>query len=185
MISDFLTSTAGLIGAISIIMAAIFGFIRFLRQIYDKVSHVYSELTPNGGGSIKDSINRIEAMQVGGLQLTGKAFWISDPSGKCTFASVRLAAMMGISPGQMLGYGWVSAVSYEDREKCREEWDRAVRDTREFHMRYSYTHPDGQRVYVVGHAIPVVHSVTKQVVGMIGWAERDDQVGNIRKEESL
>lgn len=170
-IQDFLSSAAGIATSVVTIGALLIAVARWAHAIWKKVSHIYDELTPNGGGSIKDVVNRIEALQLASLQLTGKAYWLSDPDGKCTYASTRLAALMGFHADQALGWGWVSAVALECREPVRLEWCSAVKDRREFHMKYVYVHPDGSRVPVTGHAIPVIHAQTRVVVGMIGWAD--------------
>ncbi len=152
-----------------------------------KIDQVVKEVTTNGGGSIKDAVlrleeaqnktqsatTRIEATQTAAMQLTGKAFWRSNPEGACTFASVNLSRLTGATPEQMQGAGWVSYVKKEDRASVKTEWDNAVKDQREFHMKYAYVHSDGQLVHVVGHAVPVLDDTTKTLVGMIGWAELD------------
>lgn len=176
-ISDALNTTAGVIGALAVILGAVAGIFRFTRKIYQRVTFIYDELRPNGGGSIRDAINRIEAQQVAFLHLTGKAYWLSDPDGRCKFASTRLAAIMGVAPNQVLGFGWVSSVAPEHRVPVRLEWESAVRDRREFHSEYAYVHPDGTRVQVKGHAIPVIHAQTEAMVGMIGWAEPEWEDG--------
>ena len=168
---EWLTTTAGIITAVSVITAAGIGVFKFMKSVGKALAYIQAELVPNGGGSLRDAINRIEALQLAGLQLTGKAYWLSNPAGECTFASVKLATLMGKTPDQILGWGWVSAVALDDREKCRKEWDAAVKDHREFHLKYSYVHEDGTKVGVVGHAIPVIHAQTKAIIGMIGWAE--------------
>lgn len=166
----WLQTTAGLLTTSTAVIVAIAGVYRWGSKIYCKVARIYDELTPNGGGSIKDAINRIEAMQLAGLQLTGKAHWISDPEGKCTFASTKLANLMGVHPEQVMGWGWVSSVAPQFRASVKEEWIQAVKDRREFHATYAYQHSDGKLVPVTGHAIPVIHAQTRAVVGMIGWA---------------
>lgn len=175
--ANWLQTTAGILTAAGVVAGAIAAIVRFawgayrkLNSLMAKVDVVYAEVTPNGGGSIKDAIVRMEAMQLAALQLTGKAYWLSAPDGRCTFASNKLAMMMGLTPDQIQGWGWVSAVAPEYRRPCKEEWMAAVSDQREFHMDYEYVRPDGSRLPVTGHAIPCIHAQTKQTVGMIGYA---------------
>lgn len=170
-ITDWVSNSAALITGAAIIVAAFAGAYRKAVIVSRKLTAIHSELVPNGGSSLRDAINRIEALQMTSLSLTGKAYWISSTDGRCTFASVRLASIMGITPDQVIGWGWVSAVASEHREPCRKEWDASVRDLREFHMKYDYIHPDGTRVSVFATAIPIIHAQTKAFVGMLGWAE--------------
>lgn len=163
-ITDWASNSAALITGISVVVAACIG-------AYRKVAAIHAELVPNGGSSLRDAINRIEAVQVTGLAMTGKAHWISGVDGRCVFASVRLASIMGVTTSQLLGYGWVSSISPEFREPCRKEWDAAVKDMREFHMVYDYIRPDGSKVTVAGTAVPLVHAQTGSFYGMLGWAD--------------
>lgn len=48
-------TTLGLIATIIAIMGGVTGLVRWL------VKHYLSELKPNGGGSVKDQVNRLEA----------------------------------------------------------------------------------------------------------------------------
>lgn len=170
-VQEFLSSAVGIATSLVTLTALFLAVIKWGHSMWRKVSHIYNELTPNGGGSIKDAINRIEALQMASLQLTGKAYWLSDPDGKCTYASTRLAVLMGSHPNQIMDWGWISFIASEYRDAVREEWISAVSDRREFHMKYAYIHQDGTKVPILGHAIPVIHAQTKVVVGMIGWAE--------------
>lgn len=170
-ITNWVTQSASLITGGAVLLAAAVAFYRKAMSVSRKLTQIHAELIPNGGSSLRDAINRIEALQLTSLSLTGKAYWISAKDGQCTFASVRLASMMGMTPEQVEGWGWVTAVSPECRDACRKEWDGAVKDLREFHMDYVFVHPDGVRVQVRGHAIPIIHAQSKQFVGMLGWAE--------------
>jgi len=146
---------------------------RAMRKNYNAINAVLDELRPNGGSSLRDAINRIESFQISALTLTGKAYWISDPDGKCSYASPQLATMQGVHPEQVLGWGWVSQIAPQDREQVRLRWDSAVKDQREFHESYRFIWPDGTLLPVRGHAIPIIHAQSKKVMGMIGWAERE------------
>ena len=170
-VTDWVSNSAALITGAAVIVAGIAAFYRKAVSVSKKLAAIHDELVPNGGSSLRDAVNRIEALQITALALTGKAHWISGPDGHCTFASVRLAGLMGLTPEQVEGWGWVTAVAPEYREACRKEWDNAVKDLREFHMKYEYVRPDGGRVAVTGHAIPIIHAQTKVFVGMLGWAE--------------
>jgi PAS domain S-box-containing protein len=170
-LTDWISNSAALITGSAVIVAAFVGAYRKALIVSKKLAAIHDELVPNGGSSLRDAINRIEALQITALALTGKAHWISGPDGHCTFASVRLAGLMGLTPEQVEGWGWVTAVAPEYREACRREWDNAVKDLREFHMKYEYIRPNGERVPISGHAIPIVHAQTKAFVGMLGWAE--------------
>lgn len=178
---EFLQSTAGVITSGSIILGAIIGVWRFMSKAWKQVTAIHAQLIPNGGSSLRDAVDkaldgldRVEAMQRASMQLLDKAYWYSDPEGKCEFASDKLATIMGVPHDHILGYGWVSSVAEEYRVPCRQEWDSAVADVREFRMDYGYVRPDGSTVLVKGFATPVIHPRNKTCIGMIGWVELRD-----------
>lgn len=133
-----------------------------------QVQALSAEFKPNGGSSIKDQLNRIEALTKISLRLTDKAYWISDASGQCMEASPALAALMGLTPEQIQGHGWVNAISASCRREVEEAWESAVREQREFHLDYEYTTPQGLIVPITAHSIPIRSG--GKVTGYVGWA---------------
>lgn len=156
-------------------------------SVKTSVAKVEAESSFNGGASQKDlvlgiknelttailTLGKIEASLLVAMQLTGKAFWRSGASGECTYASVRLSQMMGATPDQILGFGWVSYVDSQYREPVSLEWISSVKDKREFHKKYAYIHEDGSTISVIGHAIPILDK-HGSLVELIGWADPVD-----------
>lgn len=170
-LAEWLDTTAGIITTTTVVVTALTWVVKRGLRVYKWISHIYDELTPNGGGSIKDAIQRIDALLMASMNLSGKAFWLSDPEGNCTFASLRLAQLMGGHPSQILGMGWVSFIDPADREECRKEWDAAVKDSRDFNYRVNYVTSTNKLVPVKIQAVPVKHAQSGKIVGMIGWSE--------------
>jgi len=201
IVNDWINSTSSLIGGTIVIASGFIAVMRWAHRgfksvvrvgekidaIEKKVDKVVIEIATNGGTtSIKDvvgilktgqvemfaAINRIEAMYLASLEMTGKAYWLSDPDGRCSYASPKLAHMMGTIPEKIIGWGWASYVDPKDADRVKRRWDLAVAEQREFKEDYGYVHEDGTVIQITGRAIPVIHAQTKRAIGMIGWAEQ-------------
>lgn len=101
------------------------------------------------------------------LDISGLAFWESDPDGKTVFASSRLAEIVGLGPQAILGNGWVATLHPDDRERVFREWQAAVAQRRFFALKYRFQHLDGQIVSVWGKGLPL-YGATGQVNGFVG-----------------
>ena len=199
-IAEWVNSTQALVTGVTVLIGGCLAVFRFARKgfmavagvgdrieaISNKLDKVVAEVTPNGGGSMKDAVGnlvdgqmsmtkavkRIEATQTATMQLTDKAFWRSNPDGFCTFASPRLCKLVGVDASAILEMAWVSLVKQSDRASVKIEWDNAVKDQRPFEMPYSYF-VNGKEIPIIGRAFPVF-DIDHELVGMIGWAELEN-----------
>jgi PAS domain S-box-containing protein len=139
---------------------------RRVKQAIERIDYVYGELSPNGGGSVKDKINQLSrdvAVLRGGLSfsltLNPHCIFEADPDGHCTFANVALCNLFGLSQEEMLGRGWLSALDgSEARERAWDTWDSCVSKHIPYLDRYQIRNArTGERIWVRAHAIPAGH----------------------------
>lgn len=91
------------------------------------------------------------------LDISGLAFWESDPAGNTVYASSHLAELVGLTPQAILGNGWVTTLHPDDRERVFREWQSAVSQQRFFALKYRFQHLDGRVVTVWGKGLPLQH----------------------------
>ena len=119
------------------------------------VNLVVTELSPNGGASIRDSLNRIELRQV--LQEQRQKAILSDMSvgvfetddeGEFTWVNRKYLRMTGRAPDEVKGSGWINTVAHRDRGRIALAWKKAINEGREFEEEFMMITPDNDRVQV-------------------------------------
>lgn len=126
-----------------------------LACVAGKLDYVVSELLPNGGSSIRDSLNRIESRQV--LQDQRQRAILSDMSvgvfetdefGQCIWVNRKYLRMTGRTLAEVSGSGWANILADEDRVRVVAGWTAAINEQREFEMEYRIVSPDGKKTKV-------------------------------------
>ena len=126
-----------------------------IGALSEQVRFVVDELRPNGGASIRDSLNRIEIRQV--LQEQRQKAILSDMSvgvfetdmdGEFVWVNRKYLRMTGRTPSEVKGSGWINTVAERDRERVKTEWDDAMEENREFESRFLLITPDDDRIEV-------------------------------------
>lgn len=136
---------------------------RRMQDALLKLDRVLKEVLPNGGSSLRDSINRVEKNitliesnvnaindKVESLEDTHRialnmqqiAFWISGKQGEITYASPSMCKLVKRVESEMLGNGWVSCISHEDTKRISEAWEASVEEDRTFDEIYTFTSGD-------------------------------------------
>ena len=76
-------------------------------------------------------------------------------------------AIMGVSPEQALGSGWIPHLHPEDRDRIRAEWERAVAAEAPMVLEYRVEHPDGGTIWLCERAV-VERDGARRAVGYVG-----------------
>ena len=149
-----------------------------IPQMREQLSVISKEIRPNGGSSIRDVVDRIEARQIirdqtneAQMSAIGLAYWRSDAEGRCTYASPSLCRMLGTNEAGIKGNNWASLIHPDDRAAVSDEWQRSGEENRVFNMTYRFVREDnGETITVRGHATPLINSKTGDVEGFWGHA---------------
>lgn len=104
----------------------------------DKIEHMYQELTPNGGSSLKDSIDRMENSLILSTERfkatnanSHSAMFETDADGNCIWVNRTYCRLTQRTPDQLMGKGWVNAICPAVREVTVGEFEKSVRENRE------------------------------------------------------
>lgn len=146
-----------------------------LPQIEKDLDGIKAELKPNCGMSLRDVINRIEkslliekharhAMSMA----VDVAMFETDEFGKCTWVNHTYTDITGMTTDEALGFGWVSSIYEEDRDRVSEEWKDVVEEKRSFHMKYRMINIKDEKVTSVKcDSFPIANEVGN-LVGHVG-----------------
>ena len=134
-------------------------------QAIEKIDKIFDEITPNGGTSMKDKIDKIDdnlhlwqEIQLAMAADTKAALFRTDSEGNCVWVNRTYTKIVGRSFSEILGHGWQNVISQEDREKVVAEWYKSVEENREFSMDYNFETPDGEKTLVKGRGYKLVNS---------------------------
>lgn len=117
-----------------------------IELLNKKLDLICKELTPNGGSSLKDKINKIEAEIKKNTSVTESIFnrqrWIfntnpipvfeADKDGNFTWANNSYLTLTGFSIENVIKKGWINSLHEKDREDFLVSWYHAVKDSRNF-----------------------------------------------------
>lgn len=149
---------------------------------YDTCTYISKEIKPNGGSSMKDSVEglklsidavlatvvRLDQRQISFAHQSEKGIFESDLNGDCIFVNRAYCRITGRSPDEAFGKGWKAFISYEDREAVIEEWYACVKERRDFIMTFNFVKPDLVKVKVNCHAY-VLRDLKGTTIGYMGY----------------
>jgi len=107
------------------------------------IEKIEEEFKPNGGGSLRDAINRIEnsllleqqtrrvmsmALEVAIIESNADGFYL--------WVNQAFTNISGLTPTDAKNYGWVTAIDPKEREAVTAEWELAIKQKRTFQMEY-------------------------------------------------
>lgn len=122
----------------------------------EKIEKIIStELTTNGGMSLKDAIIDTRAL-LAAMDGKFRAFvsttemvgWESDKDGNCIWVSPKMVAILGRPPEDIYGQCWRSILHPEDRQRVVQEWQDSISNQRSFTMAYRWISGNGDVIPV-------------------------------------
>lgn len=161
--------------------SAIIGFVYYCySRLYNLAHKIYLEFSPNGGSSLKDQINRLESFFKASLRMHGKLFWIFDKKGKCIDVSEQLCVLLGKTPTQIYGDGWINSIDKKDSARIIQQWTLSIERQIEFNEDYSLVSSTNEVVKIKSHRIPMFINKNSEyeLIGYLGWI---DIIKNLEK----
>lgn len=180
---DQLEQFAKIVGSIGVIVAAtaaawkkgikpFWNFASNVSNIFEGLDAIKYQLVPNGGGSIRDAIDRIEARQIIHEQRykmlymdSPFAIFETDAEGNSIHVNRTYCRWTGRSAEELQGNGWLNILAPESRSAVFKEWETAMEQSREFSMEYSIIAIAGSRIAVRCNAFPMFDSKQR----LCGW----------------
>lgn len=105
------------------------------------------------------------------INLHGDAIYVCEPDGSNVWVSYALAELFGLSPAQMLGNGWASAIDHTERQQAVQRWIESVSSGTPYQDEYTilvrggrrrvrtqafrHVNEDGDVVLYVGYVTPL------------------------------
>jgi len=165
----------------------LFLYVQEDKVLHQKLEVIMRELFPNGGGSFRDAIDRIEIRQLLSEQRQRVFFQDlnlsiceTNAAGECIWVNRTFARLTGRLPSELLKFNWVNAIVPEDRDRVLKEWMAAVEQGREFVAHYKVLHSTGTDIPVYARTFPL-YGIEKSVggkftniIGHIGLITIDD-----------
>lgn len=150
-----------------------------------KIDKIYSELSPNGGASIRDAVNRIEIRLVAVeqrqnlyLMESPQGIFETDASGRVISVNRTYCRMTGRTERELFGMNWVNAILPEDRDRVMTNWESSVEECMEFICKFNMIHSDNQIFTVSTIAYPMENQVTGEIIGWMGTVNKISPVDN-------
>jgi PAS domain-containing protein len=126
------------------------------------LKRIEAEFRPNGGGSIRDSLVRLErdieriySIKRVMIDLSSAAVFETDSAGQCIWASVNYMELVERPWVDIKGDGWTIVIHQDDRDKVFAEWNKVVGRGGRFEMAYRYVTRTGQSIPVQVVAVPI------------------------------
>lgn len=167
-------SNANNLTALLIALGVIISFFYWCyARLYNLANKIYLEFSPNGGSSLKDQINRLESFFKASLRMHGKLFWIFDKNGKCIDVSEELCVLLGKSPNQIYGDGWINTIDKKDSTRVLEQWVLSTDRKIEFNEEYSLISSTHDLIKIRSHRIPMFVNKNHEydLIGYLGWID--------------
>jgi PAS domain S-box-containing protein len=142
-----------------------------------KIEKIYEQVTPNGGSSFRDAVDRIEVITVGLEQKlsaymmdTRHGIFETDDKGNYIWVNRTYCRMLGKRESEMLGKSWVNCVHEDERDRVLKSWNYALENTIEFNLIFKMVTNDGVILPVHAHANPMTNG-KKVLIGYLGIIE--------------
>jgi PAS domain S-box-containing protein len=145
------------------------------EHITEKLDTIMLQLVPNGGTSIRDSLDRIEDKQhfFGSFLKTqlnthAKGMFETNAAGQWTWVNRPHSRLTGFQPGEVMGDGWINVVAPECRSRVEAKWEAAIEAGREFDENVWYIKTDKTTRYLVNVHAYIIENRDNSVGGYIG-----------------
>ncbi|MDP4025312.1 PAS domain-containing protein [Methylobacterium sp. NEAU 140] len=94
--------------------------------------------------------------------------FVTDANGRATFVSRDWEELTGQTLQEVVDYGWIRVVHPDDREVARNTVAGAIREQREFSVRYRVLRRDGRPLWVAAGAVPSFGPPERTFLGFLG-----------------
>jgi PAS domain S-box-containing protein len=100
--------------------------------------------------------------------------WVTDAGGSTEYFNRRGYDLVGLTPEETSGWGWLRVVHPDDVSRAQVAWQSALRDDTPFEVEYRVQTISGDYRWMVARALPVL-GLDDEVVRWAGtWTDIDD-----------
>lgn len=108
--------------------------------------------------------------------------WKARPDGAVDYFNQRWFDYTGISFEESKGWGWLSAVHPDDRQRCWEDWQKVIQTGELCELEYRFRQANGIYRWHLGRAVPV-RNQQNQIVCWVGTATDIDAQKHTQEKE--
>lgn len=138
-----------------------------ISKVHSQVESIFKEITPNGGGSIKDKINFMSVEITENTKLTNKIFyrqrWIMDrrcepifeatDKGEYVWVNHQFVELAERERGELIGHNWKNIIHEDDRKRVISNWESSISEGRVYEDEYRIVSPSGKITTVIASAV--------------------------------
>jgi PAS domain S-box-containing protein len=100
--------------------------------------------------------------------------WVTDAQGSMEYFNSRGHDLVGLTPEETSGSGWLRVVHPDDAGQARQAWESAIRDGAPYRVEYRVRTSGGDYRWMVARALPV-RGLNGEVLRWAGtWTDVDD-----------
>lgn len=145
-----------------------------ISSMIKDVEEIRREIKPNGGSSIKDAVNRIEARLIN-MEHVQSALRQDGPMGifQCKTDGRNIdvnrtyCRLLKCTKEELLDFGWKNFISEESRESYEIDWKDAFEDGREISATLNFVSRDGEIINTDVRCYPIT-DISGEVVQYLG-----------------
>lgn len=164
---DTINNYAELIIKIGGALSILGGLGLWLYKLNKNVDEILSEVKPNGGKSLKDTVTAIRTQVDKDSNsintICSRQKWIFDnrpepifecnSSGSCTWVNEKYCQLLQHDIEYFKNNGWKNGIHLDDRERVEHEWEKAIKDRRSSVTEYRLIDRSGNVILVKSTAI--------------------------------
>lgn len=141
------------------------------KVLETKIDILISQVLPNGGKSLHDSINRLEKSILNidnrySIMPNIPPMFEANEEGLCTWASKTYLDLVEKTMEDLRGWGWLSHIHTDDVEKVSNAWEKAVSGKKPYSLRSKYISTSGKIYEITCRSSPTY--LNKDIVGWAG-----------------
>lgn len=144
--------------------------LRSIPELKADVKGIRYYVSPNGGGSLMDSVKRTESMcgtLTEQIDLVMQTMWAEadtdddvgrfhcSSTGENTYVNQIYARWLGVGKAELLGWNYLNFVHPNDIDRVRRHWDACRAEHRQYRIRHKLVAADGEMLDVEVIATPI------------------------------
>jgi len=144
--------------------------LRSLPDLEADVRGIQHYVAPNGGGSLMDSVIRMETavtQLTERVDLIAQIIWAendtendvgrfySNAAGEFTYVNQTIARWLGIGKNELIGWRYLNFIHIDDVDRVKRQWEVCRAEHRQFNIRYRLVTVTGNVIEVEMVATPI------------------------------
>jgi len=140
-----------------------------------QLASIIAELRPNGGSSLRDSVEMTRKMVAMAsarsrylASNSNDAVYECGADGRCTWSSPALCKLFGLTEAEMMGHGWLKAIKETEVATVRHTWATSITDGIPYECDYTVVHRASRTEWKCHTSAVAVTDQSGKTVGYLG-----------------